>query len=1097
MSSAIDYEITDADFGDREVYEMFVGTSSYNTLVKENLFTLPEENDTVIINTVGDGMYLPGRSYVCNAGTIEIINMKIVNGSTFSTYTFNSSIVGEGDIEFHSWYYSGSVSADEYTRLPTNCQLYQFTGDMSGWSGNLTTTTADDEDFINSPGEYVYDDDGNLVGKQADYADVMPDGYTSSSICGARTTGGLSLNIGSIRDDDGNITYLVESSDVAASGTGSIDLQNDRCYITYDYSESACIANTSISAATINLKGGADYTIISDVTATLLLSIDHDTSVTMCSESSSQITALELAEGASLTLSSGSSFYISDVITVSGEEQITLESGSLFSFSDDIVFDLSSVDFTNLGDDYYTFQLMSTESTADITSLFTGLDQDNVSGIGNASSITFGTDGSISFFATDLGTDDTVDVGGAVIVSGSDAVYIVNEDASNMETSSRSVYTDNYAWYGCNSNQDVVAIIEEDGTLIFNEASSIKGGIALESGTLVFNSSEDGESTYNIEGGIYLKRSNADNVYDPVTNHNNTIIVGANTQVNISANSVYDNSTLCDLTVQLGANSELNQNVNLWIGNGTTLITGAEGVTNENAGKYTISSLLLNFTGFGGGDVSLIVAEGAIFEVLGKETGNSYIGDDSFVLGAMSRHEVDVTVDGKLVVNSGVSSSSGASINVNDGGTIQMNAGAYASGSGLVELNLNSGSSLILGNQNDHDSGKLSVAISGEVSIQSNGASDEVNVNTEFEFSENASIQLVSSEASSLKFNSSIEGSNLSVTIGNDSVVELNGGAQIETLLMCDGADLIITSDVNINNLSSDTEQAVITIGDGGYLSVNLAESYSGDILIAGGTLDLASTTEIILASDTSTTGITVTSGVIATSSSLQLSAGITNVATGATLEIKAELNLADNIQASFGSIGASLILQKDVTLGANSVLTLNGNVSGSANFIGTGTATINYTGVFSPGNSPELIRYDDLTVTYLEGSTLVMEIFGEAGAGVEGGHDKIVFSGCGVSFDGTIQLSIDDVAALVGGDEDVVLTFDLFDFDGSASVLTEGEFVLVYNSSDWKITANTDSLYTTGEVSLSFVSVPEPSTATLSLLALAGMLARRRRKAA
>ncbi|MFI3243344.1 MAG: PEP-CTERM sorting domain-containing protein [Akkermansia sp.] len=275
--------------------------------------------------------------------------------------------------------------------------------------------------------------------------------------------------------------------------------------------------------------------------------------------------------------------------------------------------------------------------------------------------------------------------------------------------------------------------------------------------------------------------------------------------------------------------------------------------------------------------------------------------------------------------------------------------------------------------------------------------------------------------------------------------------------------------------------------------SITTAEGAT--VKVTGGTL--VTDNKLTLANDAATSGVKAESGVIESTATVQLSEGTTSVAEGKSLELKAAVELADDTHAILNATDASLILQQDVVLGDNSVLTMNGHVSGSANFIGSGNATINVTGVFSPGNSPELMSYQDVTINYEAGSVLLMEIFGEAGAGVDGGHDKIVFDSCDVRFDGTIQLSIDDVATLVGGDEDVVLTFDLFDFDGSASVLTEGEFVLVYNSSDWVITANTDSLYTTGEVSLSFVSVPEPSTATLSLLALAGMLARRRRKAA
>lgn len=71
------------------------------------------------------------------------------------------------------------------------------------------------------------------------------------------------------------------------------------------------------------------------------------------------------------------------------------------------------------------------------------------------------------------------------------------------------------------------------------------------------------------------------------------------------------------------------------------------------------------------------------------------------------------------------------------------------------------------------------------------------------------------------------------------------------------------------------------------------------------------------------------------------------------------------------------------------------------------------------------------------------------------------------------------------------------FDFEDGTNVAMSGIAILDYDSDEWSVSLDTSNMLTTGEVSLSFTMIPEPSTATLSLLALTAMLARRRRKVA
>ncbi len=429
-----------------------------------NIFTA-SSGDTVIFDMAhnssswfGDGgicvadIVLTGEDEAAADDDINGYGMYTDNGYGNSNYIFAGSVSGSGDIT-NNW--------------GNDWNGYYFSGNLSNWSGNLIT-----------------DSDSEAIYQFGNYDDVITRPGTDNT------------SLGSFSDAQGN---------EAVSGRGYISMIGDydqtdshptgNYSLTYYYGvdQTAYISNTYIentsTEGSMVLKGGAAYFLKSDVTIAGVIVIQDNSSVTIIEDdlgnhtvTTNNLTLGTAADGdtsatsAFLTVASGQTLTISGAVTSYGESSLTnsgtlnlaagvtltadssldvtlgglvsvVEAGQIvvndlnyFTLDSDVIFDLSEVTFTASGDDF-VFQLITTGEDVDLSDIFEGFGENNVTGLASGIDIIFGDDGTISYT---LGQVLSYTAGGDFVWTttgdeGSDA--FINSDGGTQEYTSGAVLT--------------------------------------------------------------------------------------------------------------------------------------------------------------------------------------------------------------------------------------------------------------------------------------------------------------------------------------------------------------------------------------------------------------------------------------------------------------------------------------------------------------------------------------------------------------------------------------------------------------------------------------------------------------------------------
>ena len=165
-------------------------------------------------------------------------------------------------------------------------------------------------------------------------------------------------------------------------------------------------------------------------------------------------------------------------------------------------------------------------------------------------------------------------------------------------------------------------------------------------------------------------------------------------------------------------------------------------------------------------------------------------------------------------------------------------------------------------------------------------------------------------------------------------------------------------------------------------------------------------------------------------------------------------------------------------TLSANG-LTVAGGATLSAQAPSTAVATLSLDDVATVHNTTTI-------------GTATTDITMAAGSTLELNGGSIDLNGKALTFEGVITLDL-TVNGTVAWEESVLLFSDVASFNGSTEDYTAlaSDYFTGINLSGYVV----NLVYNAEDKTLSLHNIPEPTTATLSLLALAGLAARRRRK--
>ncbi len=987
ISGSVVCTMSSQAYAEDETVETDTYEDTYTIIGKEtasigyNLFYAADENDLVIMQLDSTntkfwfGTSYNGTTYItsnvgtCDAGTIQINSWTVTDGSTTKTYNFNSTIIGSGDITFTAW---------STTSGATNDNLFVFTGDMSAWEGSITAKA-------NSSGAYglsveVTGEASSAASGQGSITIEGPAEYLEYGFTGATTIANSFITVSNLKLNDGG-TYTVALTDadtptLTVTGTTTID----------DSTSLVIASGTSASLKNLDLGEDASITVLGS------LSISGEITA---SDLSTTEALFVVDENASLSLT-GSTFvfdsYLADgdYIIASGVDMTTIdfsvvlnnsenaEYGGIWSVDDDgnLILRVTYAQTLAWGGGEGDWNNDSAWTDADGDATFTNASYVTITGesditldsMAQTSSITLSGDADISVTGEgsilNAGTlsktgegdasigvaistgaitaeggslifGDKLSTTGAIVASGSDIV--LNGELTSVGTTSVEFYL-----AGTRTNCDVSIQITDGGSVSFNSSAELSSSnILLQSGTLSFAA----KSEYAVNR-IYLDRDN--------TSELTTIVVGEGTTVNVAGgadgSSTYSNYNLADVTIVLGAKSTLSDDVTLWFGCGTMTVNGADGVTNENAGVYQLNNFRTCFTIYGGGSVVLNIGEGAIMEVLGTTSINK-AADDSFVLGNISGQSVTVGIDGGLIINSFIMASQAATINVNDGGFMQMNAGAYSLGAGTVTMNVDEGATLSLGNQTSGTSqGNLVLKIASGATIQSNDVVETTIVDTNFTFDENATVNFGAGAEKTLQMTSDISG--ISANIIDAGTVAFTGSTSLNSATIAAGATL--------------------TVGNGSYASADGSTSVTIGGVVTSDSLTRAaiSNTAITISGDMSYTGVStdstttidVTSGTLTVDSDSSIASSVVLGGDSSMSINSAALATGLDFTGSASTSSLSLIIGENGLSDGSILNTYSGNL------VVTGDLTL--TAEWDPAG----YRYNFSSVELTDGSSLYIK---------------------------------------------------------------------------------------------------------------------------
>ncbi len=556
-----------------------------------------------------------------------------------------------------------------------------------------------------------------------------------------------------------------------------------------------------------------------------------------------------------------------------------------------------------------------------------------------------------------------------------------------------------------------------------------------------------------------------------------------------------------DVSVQLGEWVGTSQRSYEKLGDGTLTITGVGKVASQNAAAGTPASaivsegtLKITYGGVGGFVTGTVTVDAGATLQLAHDNALGTTGNvvDSITLAGEEANTANMLVSGYLTLPS--------TLNLN--GHTNVSTTTQPGGWGAYRLNVDGGSIKATGTDNTLG---VDLYVADAFGIEVTGAADTLTLNR------------------SILYNSDLQPSSTTVTKSGAGTLTLGSGATI-------ASEVKTVVDEGTLKLGEVTTGSEITVNEQGELFVY--NTTVSDVILNGGVLTVASNQSGHGSVEVTSEGGTITSESDAVSAAVFTVGGTGDLTLSGAISVQKEINNT-----------GSVTVEDSVTLGTR----YDGSTTGS---IGEKVTDVNVTGTLTVSGGATLANSEDIVVsgklTVNEGMLKNGGIISVAGEGAkmevnsqatiasdivigDGGTVDVgtnpTFTGSAITVQAGGTLDLSDTQTLGSGSltldsgSMLIMANRTVDFSGS---LTLGENVTIdlswcaadsfapginlfsgVSNEDWVDTQVTIKLADNAEIygwlkltdSGAVRLVPEPTTATLSLLALAGLAARRRRK--
>ncbi len=909
----------------------------------------------------------------------------------------------------------------------------------------------------------VYDTNGNLLTEGVDYnrdttvkglgISYSVYGYAATDLTWNGGAQGTWVEVGSNWLDSGSsATSYLNGDNVTFSTTAAVTTEGQIEAGSMTVASGATLSlsastGSSVSATSLNIQGGLTSSTGITVAGTVTMGTDATWSLT--SGAAQSLTEAQFAGVSNMTVDTGASLSLTDITTgedstinasqISGGGTLSL----LLNNNNGVNFNLSNFEGN-----------IRVDKAAGTTN---GRLQMNGSTLHTNATITLAAGGDLVFNGGSAAAPTVLS--NNITVEGASSIYANKDDYGTLTgtvSGAGTITKQGSGTLNLNGTISVANFSTSSGTTnviggTVNKLSTSGGTTYATGGTVSFASTSSGTANISIDlagglvvtggetnltGDITIGTSNVSMEVDGTAKTRRSGIYGYTGTINVGDGT--NATTVTTTRVEMGDISTANSGGVLNIKNNARLIvTGTAGDKATSSGSYPNVDFILGEWGFS----STMNVDGTLL----AKGANLLNGDQKAI------------------------------INVNNGGLLAVNSIGRNSGNG-VDLTLEDGGKLILGSEGMQANSAMNAVLkAGTIGISADTVSitkDLTLSSTETGTTFDTQKYVWSGEGATTTIAQGTEGGTLSISgvISDLVVTTTDGEGDTATTTTTTTAGKLVKAGAGTLELSgANTYSGGTTISGGTVKTGNTTALGTGKVTVAGGNLELASGLEV--------SDLEVTSGTITFGNGTKLT-----VSEAITLDASA-IKLAEGL--TFSSTDAIDLIE------ASAGLTVNGIESwtGSSYTIGDVSYT---TGLNVADNVLQLTftkdtppAVDSITTTVSDVDSLKWD--GEMLTLNVGDNLADVGSVVVTGFDGGV---LDKIFALDGMEANTLVGITLVGADG-VEIVAEGlgaECNVGFRGPE-------GIYYGEGAGMYNVSYIPEPTTATLSLLALCGLAARRRRK--